>query len=341
MARNVELNYKKLVEDIRLQIERLKTKILINDSFDSASPRYNPYYGEISPLVSKLNFYVADEQEFLKSQEKLDSNGVYVAVKFGKASTNFGSSICAITLMVMGTANRVAPVQMFFSAFATEYSTKGFPFIYEFGSEENGYPITNVITDNNSSQLWVTPGVVGNFNEVGTSFRNLFDVSGTLVIGQSVVKVGSIQYKYGSGSADIETIDFMAFQDNYRNNLNPQPFGNTLGFAKSETNFSSQTFTISTYLLNNHLIADCLAIKGYRYRVSSYDSSKTSHKQATDPFEMIIKFTNGYTNNPIAGESDNSDEVIGKDFFKTYRLVSCEISQKIGDIPSFVATFTY
>ena len=375
MASNAQLNYDEIVRNIRNQINSLKKDILDNDVLTSSNNVtfyseqassystgdyvwydgslyvcmeniaeeeegegigvfdfskwyqkdanvYNQFYAVISPLVKNLNFYVDLEQAFLKSQEKADPNGVYVAVRFSKAPVNFGASICNVYLTVLGSANKVKPTQLFFSAFASKYTYKEI--------------------QQNIQQIWVTPSVQQNFNEIDTTFRNLFDVSGTLIIGNNTVNVlgGKITYVFGTGETDYEEIPFMAFQDNFRNNLSPQPYGNTHGFAKSETNFSSYTFTISTYLLNTQLVADCMHIKGFALPATPPTGAKTSSKRPNDDFKLYIEFSNGYSNRNTYSYTDGTRTVTDSTFFKLFKLVDCGMTNNYGEIPMFTVSFT-
>lgn len=363
MYSNVQLNYDEIVEKIKKQIEELKAEILANDNYvptysktteykigdhtwygnnfytcitptsgnfdpedwmEDDSTSYNTFYSIISPLIKDLNFYVSLEQAFLKSTEKIDPNGVYVAIRFSRASINFGSSMCNVYLAILGTANKVKPTQLFFSAYASRYTNE-------------------TILGNNTQQIWVTPNVQTNFNEFGQEFRNLYDVSGTLIIGNRTINVlnGVIIYKYGESAGDLEEIPFMAFQDNFRNNLAPQPFGNTHGFAKSETNFSSYSFTISTYLLDTQLAADCMHAKGFELASATGSAGqKKSNKLPNDDFELYIEFSNGYSNKNTYRYIEDNQEKTDSTFFKIFKLVDCGMTNNYGEIPMFTVSFT-
>lgn len=350
---NVQINYEQIVAQIRQEIYDLRDEIIRNDEYapifsssatyevgqyawyqnvlyrcisavteagnfdandwevvqeEEVLARFNNFYAVISPFIHNVNFYVNLEQAFLKSEEKLDPNGVYVAVRFNRASVNFGSSLCNVSLSILGTANKVKPTQLFFSAFASKYSLQTL----------NG--------QRNTQQIWVTPSVQSNFNEFAAEFRNLFEVSGTLIIGNNTVGIigGYITYHYGQN--DSEDIPFLTFQDNFRNNLSPQPYGNTEGFSVSETNFSTYTFTISTYLLDSQLVADCMKAKGFILN----GSGRTSTKEPNSDFVFTFTFSNGYTNN-------RTDKAL----FKTFKLIDCTMSHSLGEIPTFTASFTH
>lgn len=313
MSENIKINFVKIVETIKKEVSILSKEIIEEAKAGDA------FYLEIYKNVKNCEIFVDNEQSFIKSRNIKD-NGIYVVVKFGSASTNFGSSICPITLNILGTENAIKPAQMFFSAFCARWN------------------LQTLVDDNTSNQIWVTPSDVFNFNVVNNGFRTLFSVSGTLILGRSTVRLGSLRYVFGPGENDYEDIDFISFQDNFSNSLAPQPFGNTCGFTKSEANFSTYSFSISTYLLNTQLVADCMAVKGFRKRLNG---QYTSTKKPNDKFELYLTFTNGFTNFFEEESKDESDPVKGNDFFKYFKCSSVSISEKIGEIPTISLGFTH
>lgn len=262
------------------------------------------------------NIEISDEQNFITKRDKgmIEPGTIYIVVKFGIGSINYGSSVAPITLMCLGTANLVKPSQLLFGVFASSWTTKYL-----------GEGLTD--SEDNMLQVWNTPEVVTNFNEVKAEFRNLFRLSGNIVIGTQAVRVGKLSYYWDkTGVSGPEIVNIMTFQDGYRASLDSQPFGNTNGFAKSEVNFSTYTFSISTYLLDNHLTADILAIRGYRNRSGS---GITSTLDPNEEMTIKIELSNGFDN--FANASD---------FFANFKVVDSTISQEIAGIPTLTITFT-
>ena len=68
----------------------------VNDSFSRS----------IYEKVKDLEISVEDEQSFLKKQD-LKPNSVHIVVKFGRATVNFGSSVCQISLVVWASENKI------------------------------------------------------------------------------------------------------------------------------------------------------------------------------------------------------------------------------------------
>lgn len=254
MTNNVRINYDEIVTSIGKEIAVFMSELRTGASGGDI------YCKKLIDLLKGVSFEVSDEQSDIKRKDLTNQNIIHVVAKFGNSSTNFGSSICPVVLNILGVENKIKPAQMFFSAFCTRWHTYNM-------IDSNG------VVNDKITQLWMTPNVVANFNEVSIGYRTLFNVSGTLIIGQSTVKLGTMTYVYdpdlfasSQGEEGYENIDFLSFQDNFTNALSPQPFGDTFGFAKSETNFSTNSFSISTYLLDTKLVADCMAVKGFRYR---------------------------------------------------------------------------
>lgn len=274
------------------------------------------------------NIEVSDEQSFNKkrNEDKVEKGTVYIVVRFSAGSINYGSSVTPISLLVIGTANKVKPTQLLLGVFSSSWTTK------LLCQGLDGEEIEDAI------QVWNTPDIVTNFNDYDATFRNLFRLSGNIVLGQSSVRIGTLTYYYGNGENDNEKVSIMSFHDGYRASLDSQPFGDTCGFTKSEVNFSTYTFSISTYLLNNHLTADALAIRGFRNR---YGGSITSIKSPNDKFKVEIKFTNGFSNLPVDGETASSeDPVLGSDFFGKFKVVDSQIGSEIATIPTLTITFS-
>ena len=270
---------------------------------------------DVKKEVSKVTAVVVSNTQTFKSLEdeviRRNKGTVWVVVSFGSGTSNYGARAFPTTLSIFGFPNSILPTQYILTSFVSTYTTK-------------------MLGDDNSSvQVWNTPSVFSNFSEVGDHFRSIFSVSGVVVLGTNTVKLGSLTYYYDdSDPTKYETIDFMQFNTEYRASPSPQPFGNTEGFTKTSINFSSDTFTISTYLLNTQLIADAMNVKGLSQSLTG-DNVKTSTKQPNDWFKIIFTFTNGFTN-------ATSEEI-----FQNWKLVSFSIDQPLGDITKTTLTFTH
>lgn len=323
----VIVNYESIIKSLGEEIQDVwyGLKTLEGDSFK-----------DIVDAISNIkSIEISDEQSFVRKREerKTLQSTLYIVVKFGAGGINYGSSVVPVTLLCVGTANKVKPAQYLLGVFSSQWTTKNL-------SQGLESEIKNAL------QVWNTPEVITNFNEIDSDFKNLFRLSGNIVVGPSAVRMGTMTYWYGDGDDDCETVNIMSFQDGYRASLDSQPFGNTHSFVKSEQNFSTYTFSISTYLLNNHLSADMLAIRGFRNRNGGLISSKMS---PNDPRKVKLDFENGFTNVPkydnsdppvLDGMLDNDDPLKGDYFFSYFKIVDSQIGQEIAGIPTLTITFT-
>ena len=296
-------------------------------------------------IANIKNIEISDEQSFVnKEQDKqLKVGTVYIVVRFGVGTMNFGSTISPVSLYCIGTPNKVKPIQHLLGTFVSTWSTKN---LMQGLKGEELY--TNMI------QVWNTPEIVTNFNGIDNEFRNLYRVIGNIVIGPAAIRMGTLTYIYDKEAYDndntkgCETVNIMSFQDGYRASLDTQPFGNTCGFTKSEVNFSTYTFSITTYLLAGRLSSDLLAIRGFRNRKTIVVDEETvidgeqSYFSPNDTMIIKLEFTNGFTNMPSDADDlfPSGDKVANSDFFQYFKVVDSNIGQEIAGIPTLTITFT-
>lgn len=297
----------------------------------------------VQEIISNVkSIEVSDEQYFRKqeSSRTLRRGTVYLVVRFSAGSINYGSSVTPISVYGLGVANQVKPVQLLLSHFSSTWTTLNLGQGLE-------------IEEENILQVWNTPEVISNFNVVDEDFRNLYRITGNIVVGPAAVRLGTLTYIYDEAAYNLdnskgcEIINIMSFYDDYHASLDSQPFGSTNGFVKSEVNFSTYTFSVSTYLLTGHLAQDVLAVRGFRYRPNGEYPADVSNVDAFSKFsanqEMLLKleFNNDYNNYPGENEqSSATDPVKGSNFYAYYKMVSSQIRQDLGAIPSLNITFT-
>lgn len=330
---NIVVKYEEIVKAIGEQINAVLQQLKVIN---------NQGLREEMNGISKIE--ISDEQSYNKKRKEsqLFDTTVYIVVKFGSGSVVHGSSVIPISLLCMGVANKVKPLQLLLSIFASTWNTKNL-------CQGSSLEISDAL------QVWNTPEVVSNFNEAYTDFVNLYRLSGHIVIGSSAVRVGTLTYFYGEGADDHEEINIMSFQDGYHASLDSQPFGNTNGFSKSEVNFSTYTFSFSMYLLNNHLSVAALSLRGFRNRTTSgigalfeKDSSNNIVQkdnyffvEKNDELRLKIDFTNGFTNFPADNEIANlNDPVLASDFYEYYKVVDSRIGQELAGLPTLTLTLT-
>lgn len=318
------INYEDIIVYISQEIQHVWQELVSSDN------------DEIASLISNIkSIEVSDEQYFRRQEDnrKLRRGTVYLVVRFSSGSINFASSVTPVSIYGLGIANQVKPVQLLLGTFSSYWTTKNLRQGLEVGEVEN------------MLQVWNTPEVISNFNVVDEDFRNLYRITGNIVIGPNAVRLGTLTYFYDKNDpTKSETINIMSFKDNYHASLDSQPFGNTNGFAQSEVNFSTYTFSISTYLLNSQLTRDVLAVRGFRYRpddIYTILAGKSSIFDANDKMRLKLDFTNGFNNFKGSGETTSeNDPVKGSDFYEYYKLVDSSIGQELAGIPTLTLTFT-
>lgn len=422
MSAEVIINYESIVQAIGKQFQDI-WNALIETEDDG-----------IKKLISNIkSIEISDEQSFVSKRKKqaLLQGTLYVAVRFGSGSINYANSVTPISLYCVGTANKVKPAQLILGVFVSTWTTKNL-------AQELVGPEGEDLEIHDALQVWNTPEIITNFNEVDADFKNLFRVTGNIVVGPEAIRMGKMTYYFNkkiqtvinresqtnisssdfSGTSfhaeiphtglvpercwdtvvitdagvieanveftslevtfnsetgffvldgeivsnpgeitgiigfdfsytetniveDSETVNVMSYQDGFQSSLDSQPFGNTNGFAKSEVNFSTFAFTISTYLVNGQLGKDMLSLRGFRYRPGGQYSEETSKFGANDYVKIKLEFTNGYTNMPGNGEEASDDDPVkGDEFYCKYKVVNSKIGQEIAGIPSLTIAFT-
>ncbi len=323
MATDIIINYENIISAISSQIQVVWEELVASKD------------ETVSKMIKEIkSIEISDEQYYRKEEEDrtLRRGTVYLVVRFGAGSINYGASVSSISITALGVANQVKPVQLLLSVFSSTWTTKNL-------AQELKNARGKSLEISNAMQVWNTPEVISNFNIVDTDFRNLYKITGNIVVGASAVRIGKLTYYYDEDNEENnETVNIMSFQDGFSSSLDTQPFGNIHGFTQSEVNFSTYTFAISTYLLSNHLSADLLAMRGFRNRNSG---SISSTKNPNDKLKIKIEFTNGFTNMPSNEEtSSDEDPILGDTFFSYFKVVNSQLKQEIAGIPTITITFT-
>lgn len=336
---SVVINYDEIIESIGSQFQ-----FVLNALLNSTEP-------EILETIRPIRqIKVSDEQMFDYENESiaLEKGTLYIIVKFGLGAINYGSSVTPISLTCLGTENKVKPAQLLLSVFSSTWTTKNL----------------NQGLENESTtmlQVWNTPEVISNFNVYKSGFRNLFRLTGNIVVGPSAIRLGTLTYFYDEDNYNpetgygAETVNVMSFQSTFHSSLDTQSFGNLKGFAKSEVNFSVYNFSISTYLLNGYFSAAALSLMGFRNRSTTgigaifRINQQQEIEQVNDYFfikknqkvKIKLNFSNGFTNEPADNEqASERDDILADDFFSYFKIVDVQIGQELAGIPTLTVAFT-
>ena len=329
---DVVLKYENIISYIEDELQ-----IVWSDLKASADP-------SIKETISSIkNIEVADEQMFIKDEERvLDQKTLYITVKFGQGPINFGSTVAPVYLTCLGTANKVKPAQLLLGVFSSTWTTKNLRQNLIDPDTQESLEVPDAL------QVWNTPEVVSNFNVLDEDFRNLYRVTGNIIVGPEAVRLGTLSYMYQvtGGEEHWEDVPVLAFADGYRASMDPQPFGNTFGFAESEVNFSTYTFSISTYLLNNNLCRKMLQIRGFRHD-HGHGILPANSIEPNDKLKIRLTFAGTPTNYSNIIDSHNNDtqaqaaeKEARNSFFGYFKVVDSQINQKIAELPTITITFT-
>lgn len=164
----------------------------------------------------------------------------------------------------------------------------------------------NVYTDPNGkkTQFYSTPTIIQNFTEQGSTFRSLYYCSGQFIFGENADRITSVEF-------DGEEIPFLSAKWTLSNTPNTQPFPNTNGFTQTQNQFGTISFGISTYLTTTNKLVEQIQDDIYS---NEYFINKT--------YDITISFTSG------------------KSRTYSFKLISFDINQSLGSLPSVSLAFT-
>lgn len=210
---------------------------------------------------------VLDEQAFMKlGGEDLRAN-MYIAVRFGSATTNYGQTSVPISLVCCGYMNRADALKSTLVEFALVNNLRD---DVEVGGK---YCL----------QLYNTPSAVQNFSEMAEGFTSLFVVSGYAVFGENTNGIRKIEYFYMNGETEsVEELKFISagFSLNVANNTQPKLASN--GMATSVGQYATMTLSISTYLVESALLNALLGI-----------CSEPTSESMDDSYDLRITMADG------------------------------------------------
>lgn len=135
--------------DTKMLLNMISNQIadIINDDHD--------YY-------KNLNIKICEEQMFV-NDEVPDNNNVYIVINFLPASVAFGQTSIPITLKIVAEYNKMEQTKKLFDEYAIRYN-------YFWNSEQT------------IQQVYETPSVTSNFNEIYEGFRSLLSMPGAILL---------------------------------------------------------------------------------------------------------------------------------------------------------------
>ena len=254
---NTEINFSEIIEKIYIQLNQVKG---LDERFET------------------INFYVDDEQTFIKRENNYDVKSLYIVLKYGEATLNYGSSVIPLTLLIFGVGDKFELTKEFLNKFVSMF---------------------NLIKDGQYQYIYSSPYVLSNFNEVGYSFRSLFTINCSVLIkNKGLYYIEKILY-------EDEEVDVLDFKDDLMIQLNSQPYSNTNGETKSYASMGTYTFSIMLYGVDSKLINDCLDLK-YQYTDINKDFMFTIKLKSTSSSYK------GFENKAFKLKNFHYEENIGK-----------------------------
>lgn len=226
MANNVqELNYEEILTLIQGQLMEHMN-----------SEDYFAKYKGTKIILSK-------EQQFMKQKDK-DPNAIYIVVRFGAADVMFRQTVLPATIIVLTQQNKV---------------DLAYDLMYEYSQR-----FTLVRANNGTiQQVYESPSMSGNFNEVYEGFRSVVTMTAAFVIGKNSNEY-KVYYYYSEGGMNFaEEIPLISTSFSYVGSPDTQAFYNSHNFARSEIGFGAASLGFTTFVLtDSKLMNDVLSILG-------------------------------------------------------------------------------
>lgn len=158
-------------------------------------------------------------------------------------------------------------------------------------------------------QVYTTPTVAANFADVWEGYRSVFFMSGTLLISEKANPI-TITYTYEDNGQTKETqLEAITATAGFDTQLDTQATYSSDDFTESVPMIGTFTVSVVAYLTSDPLPAKIVDI------IESRDLNQS--------FALRVDFRNGAS---ISGQ---------------FRLASWSMTQNIGELPTFSATFTY
>lgn len=179
------------------------------------------------PFYDGYDIEVTNEMQFLEKKEGY-RNRIYIVVKFAPATTFFGQTVLSFTVTAISEHNHCFVCQKLLSDYAQKYNL-----------EQTGY----------IQQIYETPSVILNFNEIYEGFAAVMAMSGTFVIAKDIARI-SFEYIYTDKNQQKHTEKVNAITNycQFNNDVDSQAFYGTHDIADSIARIGSFSCGLSTYL---------------------------------------------------------------------------------------------
>lgn len=255
---------------------------------------------EDEEYYSGLNFVLSNEQQYVK-EDKRQKNTLYIVVKFMPATINFGQVVLPITITAVSEHNNLEKCQRILLDFSQYWNLK-----------------TVGVSDYSVFQIYSSPSVASNFNEIYDGFRSVFNLSGTFLISKNSNACSLYFYTSGDNKEEVECI---SSQIDFNVQLDPQAYYNTENRTESVAQIGTLAIGLSAYLVSSEDPQSPNLFDKILYVICK-DASKAPDGINTT-FYFDVKYKNGITLTKVP-----------------FKLASFSQQQTIGEIPLATVSFT-
>ena len=226
--------------------------------------------------------FICTEQDFVKKKD-ISENAVYVVLKFGEASVDIGQVVLDSEITALSQGNKINTIRSLLLTYALSYNLKRLSGI---------------------TQVYSTATQTSDFNEVAGTYRSVYSMKCTFIVGVGMNYIESISY-------DGNSVPFLNAEWNTNEDLKPQPRYDT-GRTESENQFTTHTFSIVSYPLTN--VAFFMDAHS-----ASISTTPALHNRS---FSLTITWTNGTS------------------YTGAFKVASYKNTQKIAEVPSITITLS-
>lgn len=294
------------LDDYAPKVADYAVSLSIPQGYNEADPG-NPYYDmDASP-------------EGYESPEQMPyPKTVFFVLKAEQGEINFAVWNCPITIQVVSEENSIDAARAMVMEFIHEYNFK-----YEDGMV----------------QSYFTPAIGSNMEEMYTGFRNLMFVRGYIHVPEDgVLSVVGFRFKVRDGAKSSGWFQYPFLNMSFRHSASPdtQPIPSHHGSTQTLNRFTTQTFSISTYLWHtgSKILDD--------YFDSKLKEEEKNQNLFTESVLHAFKSMNRKFDVEILSNVENQDEDSGRMVVLsgTFVLSDASYMQDFGDLSPWSISFS-
>ena len=261
--------------------------------------------GEDPDYYEKYDIFLKNEQTYIDDYNRLSPNNIYMVVKFLPAEINYNQNIIPITITAISEHNKIDVCQRLLMEYAQYWNLK---------SDED-YQYLDDDRKISYTQVYESPSIMSNFNEVYYGYRSVFMLSGSILISYNTNPCDLFYYYNVGEEKKSFKVEKITFSCSFDASLDTQPFIQNKNFTSSVVKFGTFCFNVTTYLTSDEL---CNKILKLIFRKEEMNNN----------FSFGISFRN---------QEELND---GEPFKLEYKLQNASIVNNIGELPLVSLNFT-